>query len=78
MSVDAHLLGVLANILEEVGDVLAQVGGHVLAALLGVARQALGGVESLTGVRKSSKGVVLANVLRVAALGLQSSGSLQL
>ncbi len=74
MSVNAHLLSVLANILEEVGDVLAQVGGHILATLLGVACQALDGIDSLTGVGESCKWVVLADVLWVAALGLQTSG----
>ncbi len=73
MSINKHLLGVLANILEEVGDVLAQVGGHILATLLSVACQALNGIDSLAGVGQSGEGVVLANVLRVAALGLQTS-----
>ena len=78
MGFDAYLLSVLADVIEEVGDVLAQVGSHVLGALLCVTRQALDGTQSLVSccarLGQAAEGVVCSNVLGVATLGLQPSG----
>ena len=86
---NANLLSIFADVFKEVGDVLAQLRGHVLGTLLRVTCQALcvtckalDGTKSLVnccaGLGQVAKGVILTNVLYVAALGLQSSGSVSI